>query len=55
VKQLKEANETKYWIKLLIATGFMDEKPGNSLLTDLSENIRILVSILKTSRKRMKN
>jgi len=33
----------------------MDEKPGNSFSTDLSEIIRILVSILKTSRKRMKN
>ena len=49
---LKEANETKYWIKLLVATGYMSEKLGVSFLNDLNEIIKILVSILKTSREK---
>lgn len=47
---LKEANETKYWIRLLIATDYLETIQGNSLLSDLEEIIKILVAILKTSR-----
>jgi len=47
---LKEANETKYWIKLLIATDYLEEKLGNDILNDLLEIIKILVSIIKTTK-----
>ena len=49
---LKEANETKYWLNLLIATGYLDKKLGSSYLFDINEIIKILVSILKTSKRR---
>jgi len=50
---LKETNETKYWIRLLIATDYLEQKLGENLLFDLEEIIKILVAILKTSRKEM--
>ena len=52
---LKEANETKYWLNLLVATEYLDKKVGDSFLSDLGEIIKMLVSILKTSRRRIEN
>ena len=34
----KEARETKYWIRLLHATGFLDEDESNSLLRDTEDS-----------------
>lgn len=48
---LKEVSETKYWIKLLQATGYLSEKEGTSLLADSVELEKILVSIIKTSKQ----
>lgn len=48
---LKEANETIYWIDLLAATGFIDSKNGASLRRDAEELLKLLVSIVKTSKK----
>ena len=48
---LKETAETKYWIKLLKATGFLSEKESNSLLADCIELEKILVSIVKFSKQ----
>ena len=42
----KEARETKYWINLLLATNFMEEKAANALLEDIDELCKILSSIL---------
>ena len=47
---LKEAGETEYWIELLIETEYINEKLGKSLLEDCVEIIKMLVSIIKTSR-----
>jgi four helix bundle protein len=49
---LKEANETRYWIHLLIETDYMDAKSDNviSLLHDLESIIKLLVSIVKSSK-----
>lgn len=47
---LKEASETKYWIRLLNATNYLSEKEVNSILSDCVEIEKILVSILKTSK-----
>ena len=46
----KEARETKYWLRLLKATGFIDHKLADSMIKDCEELIRILVSILKSSK-----
>ena len=46
---LKEARETEYWLKLLIASEYIDNS-GN-ILEDIKELIKILTSIIKTSKK----
>ena len=43
---LKEANETKYRLRLLFATGYIDEK-FDDLLLEIEEIIAILVAITK--------
>ncbi len=48
---LKETSETKYWIKLLIATNYLTENDGKSMLDDCVELEKILVSIVKSSTK----
>ena len=47
---LKEARESKYWIELLKETDYLSEKEANNLLEDLIEIIKLLVSIIKTTR-----
>lgn len=44
---LKEANETKYWINLLHDTHFITKSMFESLIEDIKEIIRLLVSIIK--------
>ena len=46
----KEANETRYWIELLQACKIIDEAKAKSLLSDLTEIIKLLASILKSSK-----
>jgi four helix bundle protein len=46
----KEAKETKYWLRLLFATDYLDKPDFDSLLSDIEEILKILVSILKTSK-----
>ncbi len=46
---LKEARETEYWLKLLTASGYIND--SDNYLEELGEIIKILVSIVKTSRK----
>ena len=48
---LKEAAETKYWLKLLKTTEILSAREGDSLLADCVELEKLLVSILKSSRK----
>ncbi|MDZ7662791.1 four helix bundle protein [Thiohalophilus sp.] len=50
----KEARESKYWIELLVATGYLakNDKYINSLLSDVFELTRILTSIVKTTREK---
>lgn len=47
---LKEASESEYWIELLIESEFISSDVANSLLDDCRELIKILVSIVKTSK-----
>ncbi len=47
---LKEANETKYWLRLLQDTDYLKEKIATSLLDDTEHLIRILASSIKTAK-----
>ena len=47
---LKEASETKYWIRLLASTSYLKEAEAASILNDCVELEKILVSIIKSSK-----
>jgi four helix bundle protein len=49
---LKEANETRYWLRLLKDSGYIDEKSFTSIHEDCQEIIRMLVSIVKTTKQK---
>ena len=46
---LKEANESEYWIRLLHRTGYIDDNQFESLNEDISEILKILTAICKTT------
>lgn len=46
----KEARETKYWIRLIRDAELIDGSLAESLLTDCEELLKILYSIIRTSR-----
>lgn len=48
---LKEANETEYWIRLLIDTGYLHKNNNYKLISDCKEICRILNSIVKTTKQ----
>jgi len=49
----KEARETKYWLDLLSATGYIDihDADNAGLLIDIEEIVKILTSIIKTTKE----
>lgn len=47
---LKEANETGYWIELLHQSGYVDKTASVSLHADLTELLKLLTRIIKTSK-----
>ena len=47
---LKEANETIYWLELLHDSDFIDDKSFNSIHDDGLEILKLLISIIKTSK-----
>lgn len=47
---LKEANESQYWIELLYKSNYMDEKSFKSIQMDVDELLKLLTSIIKTSK-----
>ena len=49
---LKEANESKYWLDLLIATDLMSQKMYESFNKDCEELLKLLTAIIKTSKFR---
>jgi four helix bundle protein len=51
---LKEANETDYWLELLFKTNYLDEKEFSSLQSDCVELLKLLVSIIKTTKENIK-
>ena len=46
---LKEASETKYWLRLLKATDYLTEKEQKSIFEDCIELEKILTAIVKTT------
>jgi len=52
----KEAREAKYWIELLIKTDYLniEENYVKSLLEEINEIIKIITSIVKTSKENSK-
>lgn len=52
---LKEADETTYWLELLYETDFITDEQFSSMTSDCSEIIKILTSIIKTSKCSDKN
>ena len=51
---LKEANETEYWIELLAQSNYLDEAAAISLKADLTELLKLLTSIIKTTKQNAK-
>ena len=47
---LKEANETKYWLRLLYATNYIDDS-YRSYLSDCDELLRLLTATCKTTKQ----
>ena len=47
---LKEASETKYWIRLLASTNYLTKAESDSILNDCVELEKILVSIIKSTK-----
>lgn len=48
----KEANETKYWLTLLEKTGYLSSSQYQSMYADCLEMIKILVSIILTTKQK---
>ncbi len=51
---LKETAETEYWIKLLRLSEYIDDKMGDSLISDCLEIKRILIASIKTAKENNK-
>lgn len=47
---LKEANETDYWLDLLYKSDYLKREEYESIKTDIDEILKLLVSIIKTSK-----
>ena len=50
---LKEANETYYWLSLLHDTNYINDSQYQSLKVDCEELIKVLVTIVKTTKERL--
>ncbi len=51
----KEINETLYWLELLFKTEYINQIEYNALNQDASELLKLLTSIIKTSKSRINN
>jgi four helix bundle protein len=49
---LKEANETEYWLELLYRSSYIDNKMFEVPVADLKEILRLLISIIKSSKQK---
>lgn len=51
---LKEANETEYWLMLMRDTEYINEKEFQSIKNDCSEILKLLISIIKSTKTSLK-
>ena len=51
---LKEANETKHWLDILFETVYLEKKLYDSLNFDIKELLKLLISIIKTTKTNLK-
>ena len=49
----KEARETNYWLRLLLATDYLTKEQADSLLVDNEELKKILAKIIITTKKKI--
>ncbi len=49
---LKEANESQYWLDLLMAAGFITKEMYESLSKDCEELLKMLVASINTIKRR---
>ena len=49
----RESKESLYWLKLLFKTEYINEKEFISLSKDCEELIKIIVSIIKSSKQKI--
>jgi four helix bundle protein len=49
---LKESNETEYWLRLLQKSNYISIKEFESLNSDLTEILKLLTSIIKTTKSK---
>ena len=50
---LKEANETVYWLELLRDSQYISQKQADSIIPDSIELLKLLISIVKTSKQNL--
>ena len=50
----KECSETLYWLELLYATDYLEEKAYLSIHSEADELYKIITSIILTKKKNMK-
>ena len=48
---LKEANESRYWLRLLNDCDYITDKMFKSMQTDIEELLRMLTSSIKTTKE----
>ena len=51
---LKEAAETEYWLRLLLASEYISKELGESMLKDCLELKRILIASINTAKSNLK-
>ena len=51
---LKEADETEYWLEILLASEIINQTEFDSIITDLRELIAILTQSVKTQKSKSK-
>lgn len=51
---LKEANETEYWLMLMKDTEYLNEKEFQTIKEDCSELLKLLISIVKSTKAALK-
>ena len=47
---LKESSETDYWLEVIHSADFLTDEEYNSLKTDNDELLKLLISIIKTTK-----